>query len=558
MNKENRLISTFRDIWYQLTKPATVLSDIGEQRNARLASSFLLVIAILDVTGGLARISRVGLRDAFFGPIGYSFIILMLSYFLSRTRWYRAAVFLFSLVFSALAYESIIVASNSIDYGTYILIYVPISLIVATSFLSGWAVFLLVGLNIGAYLLVQSFGVTLPENIAAQAGIITVIGVVLILLRNFQNETEKIRLEELRSVNREMDNLSGYLEKRVTERTSELEEASQQLERRAGQFEAIAQVSRVITSIQEQKELLTSITHMISQHFGFYHVGIFLLDGDRKFAVLRAANSEGGQEMLARNHRLEVGQTGIVGHVTATGEPRIALDVGSDVVYFDNPDLPDTHSEMALPLREANRVIGALDVQSIEENAFTQDDINILSTLADQVSIAIRNASLYEEARDALAQTEIANSQLTKRAWSDFQRVAPILGYRFDGSKPEPLTQPKDDQQAKVQGDAYSIPVQLRGEVIGNLSVSSPSEGHQWSDDEIALVRATAERVALAAENARLVLESQKRASKEQTISEISSKIGTAINLDNIMQTTLREIGRILPDAEISIQVENE
>ncbi len=141
------------------------------------------------------------------------------------------------------------------------------------------------------------------------------------------------------------------LETRVAERTAELEESSQKLQIRANQFEAIAQLARAITSIQDLDTLLPRITKLVSQQFGFYHVGLFLLDESRQYAVLSAANSEGGQHMLARKHRLGVGQTGIVGYVTSTGNPRIALDTGTDAVYFDNPDLPDTHSEMALPLR---------------------------------------------------------------------------------------------------------------------------------------------------------------------------------------------------------------
>jgi hypothetical protein len=138
------------------------------------------------------------------------------------------------------------------------------------------------------------------------------------------------------------------------------------------------------------------------------------------------------------------------------------------------------------------------------------------------------------------------------------RRFTPVVGYRFDGNKPEPLTQYTNGQQTEAQEEAFSIPVQLRGESIGRLHIKPISEDHQWTDDEIAIIRATAERVALAAENARLILESQKNAAKEQVIGEISSKIGAAINLDNILQTTLREMGRILPGAEISIQVENE
>ena len=177
----------------------------------------------------------------------------------------------------------------------------------------------------------------------------------------------------------QLQDLIGSLEQRVAERTTELEAATQQVEHRAEQFEAIAEVARVISSIQNQEELLPRITHMISQSFGFYHVGIFLVDEDNQYAILRAANSVGGERMLARQHRLAVGHTGIVGHVTSTGSPRIALDTGADAVFFDNPDLPETRSEMALPLKVGDQIIGALDVQSTEPNSFTQEDINILS-----------------------------------------------------------------------------------------------------------------------------------------------------------------------------------
>jgi len=371
------------------------------------------------------------------------------------------------------------------------------------------------------------------------------------------NETVRLA-NAFNSMTAQLRDLISGLEGRVVERTTELEAASEKLARRANQFEAIAQVSRIISSIQDREVLLPRITRMISQHFGFYHVGIFLLDENNQYAVLRAANSEGGKRMLARKHRLEVGQTGIVGHVTSTGNPRIALDTVADSVFFNNPDLPDTRSEMALPLKIGSQIIGALDVQSTEPNAFSQDDISTLSTLADQVSIAIHNARLYEESREALERAESVSQQLTGDAWENFQRFAPLVGYRFDGVKPEPLTQHTNSLQAESQKEAYSVPVQLRGKSIGRLRIKPASDEHQWSEDEMAIIRATAERVALAAENARLILESQKNAAKEQLIGEVSSKIGASINLDNILQTTLREMGRILPGAEISIQVENE
>lgn len=364
--------------------------------------------------------------------------------------------------------------------------------------------------------------------------------------RDFQNSNEELR------------SLQNELENRVENRTAELEIANQQVQHRAEQFKAIAQVSQIISSIGNQEELLQRVTHTISQQFGFYHVGIFLMSKNKQFAVLRAANSEGGQRMLKREHRLGVGQTGIVGFVTSTGRPRIALDTGTDAVYFDNPDLPETRSEIALPLMIDNKVVGALDVQSTKPNAFLQEDINTLSVLTDQVSAALKNARLHEEANEALSKAEAAYRQVTGEAWSGIRRLTPVFGYHFDGNTAEPLDMPVNGGQIESQNDAlYTVPVQLRGASIGKLRIKPTNDGHQWTEDEIAIIQATAERVALAVENARLILDSQKRASKEQVIGEISSKIGSSINLDNIMQTTLREMGRILPGAEISIQVEN-
>ena len=113
------------------------------------------------------------------------------------------------------------------------------------------------------------------------------------------------------------------------------------------------------------------------------------MDTFGEYAILQAANSVGGQRMLERQHKLKVGQVGIVGYVTGQGKPRIALDVGADAVYFDNPDLPDTRSEMAVPLTIGEKVIGALDVQSEKQSAFNDEDIAVLTTMADQVAIAI-------------------------------------------------------------------------------------------------------------------------------------------------------------------------
>lgn len=344
------------------------------------------------------------------------------------------------------------------------------------------------------------------------------------------------------------ETLSG-LEDRIMERTSELEKISEANAYRASQFEAIARISRTISSTQSLDKLLPQITETISEELGFYHTGIFLLDNHKEYAVLVAANSEGGQRMLARSHRLRVGETGIVGYATRSGEPRIALDVGLDAVYFNNPDLPETHSEIALPLRIGLEIIGALDVQSTKTNAFSQEDVSILSTLADQVSIAIQNARSYQQSLEALQQAQQIAAQLGEQQWSHFLEQQTITGYHYDGVEAKSI-------QTIIEKDSksFSIPLILRGTRIGTLKLSATDPSRAWDEDEIAMAQATAERTAYAIESARLLQEAQKRAAKERAIGQISAKISNLVSLENILQTAIQELGSTLPGTDVAIQ----
>jgi GAF domain-containing protein/HAMP domain-containing protein len=354
------------------------------------------------------------------------------------------------------------------------------------------------------------------------------------------------------------------LEKRVSERTAELSLANERNQRRARHFEAIAQVARTISSTRDLDVLLSQITTVIHQEFGFYHIGIFLLDTAQEYAVLSAANSEGGKNMLERGHRLKVGETGLVGFVTSSGRARVALDTGADAVFFNNPDLPATRSEIALPLQVGDEVIGALDVQSTEPNAFLQEDIHILSTLADQVSIAIQNARQFEETRKALNESEILSRQFIQAGWQQFTKSKDLLGIRHTGARASLIHRRngKDkledfaiSNQTKrhIRGSALSVPIKLRGEVIGSVDIRTP-DNRSWHQDELDIVTAIIERAAIALENARLLAESQKRAAKERIIGEISSKISMQSEINELLKTAAQELGRNLPGAEIAIQ----
>ena len=327
--------------------------------------------------------------------------------------------------------------------------------------------------------------------------------------------------------------------------------ASEQNQRRAMQFRAIANVASATTTLQNQEETLNQVVQTISEQLGHYHVGIFLLDDVKKFSILKAANSEGGKRMLERGHQLEVGARGIVGNVAARGRARIALDTGADAVYFDNPDLPETKSEVALPLLRGTEIIGVLDVQSKMQNAFSQDDIETLTILANQVSVTIQNTRLYEENVTALENAEKAYRQITGETWRDVLKKQALKGYMYDGVSSQPLSH-------SSSGHSVSIPVNVRGQNIGALKLEALDIGREWTDDEIAMITAAAERAALALENARLLAESSKRAAKERIIGEISAKISAQSDVDELLKTAALELNRSLPGTEIAIQFSKE
>jgi GAF domain-containing protein/HAMP domain-containing protein len=370
------------------------------------------------------------------------------------------------------------------------------------------------------------------------------------LARAFNTMTSRLR-----------ETLDG-LEQMVEQRTTELSLANERNERRAKQFESIAHIARTISSTRDLNVLLSQITAAINHEFGFYHVGIFLLDASKEYAILSAANSEGGQRMLERGHRLKVAETGLVGYVTGTGKPRIALDTGADAIFFDNPDLPQTRSELTLPLRVGEEIIGALDVQSTEPNAFFPEDINILSTLADQVSIAIQNAQQFEQTRQALSESELLSRQFVQSGWQQFTKHRNLVGIRHTGTRAALLYKKKGNDEShtdglppkiKARGTSLSLPIKLRGEVIGSVDIHAP-DSRPWDQDELDIVTAIIERAAIAMENARLLAESQKRAAKERTIGEISSKISVQSDINELLKTAAQELGRTLPGAEIAIQ----
>lgn len=354
----------------------------------------------------------------------------------------------------------------------------------------------------------------------------------------------------------------GSLEQRVLARTQELELQTLRLR-------TAAEIARDAASARDLDDLINRSARLIQDRFEFDHTGIFLLDQDNEYAVLRASSSEAGKAMMANQHKLKVGEVGIVGYVASTAKPRIALDTGQDAAFFDNPFLPDTRSEMALPLVADNVIIGVLDVQSNKPQAFSEEDIAIMQVMADQLATAIEKTRLLNELQENLRELERTSQKVTLEGWKEIGGQKGMIGYHYDRTKLEAASDISELARNALQTGsiAYSnhagseegqmksaaIPVKLRGQTIGVVNVQF--RGDKVPEETVHLIEVTADRLAIAVENARLVQESQRRASLEYTISQMSNKIGAATEIDAVLKSTAQELGKLLADTEVTVQL---
>jgi len=361
-----------------------------------------------------------------------------------------------------------------------------------------------------------------------------------------------------RELAQELEEHRAKLEEQVAERTADLA-------RRSTQLEMAAWVAREAAAIRDVEQLLEETVRLISERFSFYHTGIFLLDEAKEYAVLRAASSDGGQRMLARGHRLKAGKggsesVGIVGYVTGRGEPRVTLDVGEDAVFFNNPDLPDTRSEMALPLQAHGEIIGALDVQSQEPEAFSEEDVAVLQTMADQVALAISNTRLFQQAQEGLEAARRAYSELSRQAWQDLLRARSSPGQRYDpqgilladgqhredADKLRPVALAvREGQTVRGQDESsamVAIPIKVRGQVIGVIDARKPEGEGEWTMEQIVLLETLTEQLGVALESARLYQDAQRRAARERLTREITDKMRRANDVEGIVQTVVDEL----------------
>ena len=561
-NKGQTFSQRTRQTWLRMIEPHPSVKAIGEVHRAQLLAILTLILSAFLFSALLSRPRSIGV----FLILGS---ITLTSYVLSRTKYYRLGAYIFTYAFTAIGYIRIYQGTaNSIESSIFST--VIISLIFSSVLLSQRGFLSLAILSTMAAFLAPLYSnspITEAESIGRTGGIVLAVGAILYGIQIFRANLEKESLKELTDTNRELEDITTNLEQRIETRTLELERANQQVQVRAARLQIISEISQEITSNvdQQPKELLNHIVRSVSGKLGFYHVGIFLLDENREFAVLHAANSEGGQRMLNRRHQLKVGGIGIVGYVSQSGRPRIALDTGSDAVFFNNPDLPKTHSEIALPLKYGTTIIGVLDVQSTLPSAFNDEDTNLLSTLTNQIAIVIITILANERADFGLSSQKI-NKRSEKLKSEQMQS-----GYSYlpDGTISSAIlaSNPSIDQAiasgetlilnqpAKNTPSTLAVPVKFRDQVIGVIHIEAAETNRKWTEDEVSMVQSISDRAAFALENARLFEETSRRAEQEETIARVTTQIGASTDFNRILQTTVQELGRALGASRSFIQL---
>lgn len=294
-------------------------------------------------------------------------------------------------------------------------------------------------------------------------------------------------------------------------------------ERRAERMETAFEVSRYAASMLDEETLLVEVAEFIRERFDFYYVGIFIVDDSGQWAVLHTGTSEAGRTMVTQGHRLRVGDDSMIGRCVATANPLIALDVGSETSRFDNPLLPDTRSELALPLISRSNVIGAVSIQSTEVAAYSKEDITILQTMTDQLATALGNARLFAQSQASLEELQRLQQRYALDMWEGYVEKQDVFGYAYDLDEVSPVsvdasTVPSEFWDGQLitrsggdggDGALLVAPFDVRSEPVGFLSFEEPQGTHEWTEDNVAVIEAVREQLSLALENRLLIDQSQ-------------------------------------------------
>ncbi len=337
----------------------------------------------------------------------------------------------------------------------------------------------------------------------------------------------------------------AQLENKVSERT-------EQLELKTFQLQASTNIARNIAEIQNIPDLLKASVTATAEQFGYYHVGIYLLDSRKKVAFLQASSSSIGEELIGFGHRVDIDTRNPVSITIERNRPYTASDIGG-AVFIKDPNFPITRSRLAVPLSVRGNIIGVLDMHSDQVQLLDTQDVEIVQTLADLIAISIDNVRLIDETQTLVEQLRFYNSSQAVETWSkQTSRRSPAYQYTPAGVRPIFTAGKKDDESTP---GSLLVSLTLQGQKIGAIKLRRKGYSTSWSEKEKVMIEKIGEQIALALENSRLVDEAQKNAQRDQLIANISSRVRETLDVEAVIRTASTELRKVfdLKEAEISI-----
>ncbi len=345
--------------------------------------------------------------------------------------------------------------------------------------------------------------------------------------------------------------------------STELSELYQNLEQRVAdrtlRLEIVAALGERLAAILDVDRLLVELVNRVKISFDYYHVHIYIIDDERQNLVMTAGFGEAGAQMKAAGHHIPLNAPqSLVARAARSGETVWVDNVREAEDWLPNPLLPGTYAEMAVPVLLEGQVVGVLDVQDDEIASLDEGDASLLRSLANYVSVSIRNARLFAQIENALSEAHAAQARYQEQAWDKVKITAAGGVHHYAAPGAEALddeTTIEAKQLAAVQNQAEVVeingnvraivaPVKLRDITIGALQVYSAEAGQTWSEEDLAVVEAVIGELGQIANSIRLFDETRRRASREQTVREITEKMRAATSLDALLQTAAQEIGR--------------
>lgn len=319
----------------------------------------------------------------------------------------------------------------------------------------------------------------------------------------------------------EVDDLIASLEQRVAERTADLATANE--------------VGRLLARIQAQENLLITGAEYIQSSYQLYYTQIYLLDEAKRYAILRAGTGDVGKLLLERNHKLDMEETSLVARAVQSRETVLVTDTRSSKIHKANDLLPDTRSEVSIPLLVGNEILGVLDMQDTRPERFNEDNVRVFETMASQFANALQRTGAFARVQEAIDRAEAINRRLTEEAWEGYLvhlQSGRRVGYQYNLEEPIAL----DEAETVELQDSQQIPVKLRGQQVGLIHVGD-DRPHKWSDEEVALIQDVSDRLAIALDQYRAYDEVDRRASELETIARVSTATTTLTNVEDLLQS---------------------